>query len=500
MMAVLRSWRPVAATFLMLSVSMVQSQSAVAEAVGSAYAPECPDERGPFPDCPGAGCVGTAEVRRQTAMDLAKSIDLNQPWAKVREDIVGACGLKVSSSTSHCFDDFNHVDCCTMVASNAFNTNADSAIMGMHAVNQLGAHISDGSIDSHGEGGSWCTCQLQTPNDVCHRQFGARPAFKLVWCEGSRVAALMDDDGNVLNHGKPQDFELFHYAERADAWRILMLSKDSAWADKREAACEQVLQWKGYQDTDVTGMGDAPETLSCDSDDEPSRRMLQAAAATEAEWHDAWRQRFACWWIGLPMPTQSQMGACMGALGIHLGSRLDAAWRATQTMMGRTPPPMQSSSAATDANCEFLKQQNYFSMPDFPELPSSMTTPEFRLPPIPRLMPSFQHLQSLERGIPISQLLAIFDSSESEATLAQFAAPAASEPSTHADASTLSNTASLGIGAAAGFLSVGLVAVIARRARTSTKGRPAIRRRDDVKGDKAVAGTSAGATAEMMSM
>ena len=64
-------------------------------------------------------------------------------------------------------------------------------------------------------------------SQVCHRQFGAQTAFKLVWCDGTRVAALVDvrrvertsrardtaadraacdawqDDGNVLSRGKP---------------------------------------------------------------------------------------------------------------------------------------------------------------------------------------------------------------------------------------------------------------------------------------------------------
>ena len=125
---------------------------------------------------------------------------------------------------------------------------------GMHPLNKLGAHIVKASLPARGPGGSWCTCHLSTPYDVraapvlaretppfprhlsssrsqvCHRQFGAQTAFKLVWCDGTRVAALVDvrhvertsrahdtanvstdraacdawqDDGNVLSRGKP---------------------------------------------------------------------------------------------------------------------------------------------------------------------------------------------------------------------------------------------------------------------------------------------------------
>ena len=42
-----------------------------------------------------------------------------------------------------------------------------------------------------------CTCQLSAPRDVCHQQFGASPAFKLIWCEASTLAIAVTDDGTV---------------------------------------------------------------------------------------------------------------------------------------------------------------------------------------------------------------------------------------------------------------------------------------------------------------
>lgn len=154
---------------------------------------------GTFPECPGAGCSGTAWERSAAAVDAARLVDLDRPWREVREDLVSACGLRVQRSTSHCFNDFNHVDCCAMGTGNTHRTNEQSRVEGMHAVNQLGPHITDAALPGHGEGGSWCTCHLASPYDVCHRQFGARTAFKLVWCGGSGVAVLVDDDGNVLS-------------------------------------------------------------------------------------------------------------------------------------------------------------------------------------------------------------------------------------------------------------------------------------------------------------
>ena len=59
------------------------------------------------------------------------------------------------SSTSHCFEDYNHVDCCTMVPETAQRTNEESKVVGMHRTNFLGSHIVDGSVKSLGTGGSW---------------------------------------------------------------------------------------------------------------------------------------------------------------------------------------------------------------------------------------------------------------------------------------------------------------------------------------------------------
>jgi len=174
----------------------------------------------------------------------ARDVDLNGPWPTVRKALVEACGLRNQRSTSHCFNDFNHVDCCTMASSNTHRTNEESKVVGMHPVNLLGPHILEASLPEAGEGGSWCTCHLSSPHDVCHRQFGARTAFKLVWCEGTGVAALLDDDANVLSYGKPTgDGGIPQYGgaeARAAAWRVLDDSKNSTWARRWRGACDAI--------------------------------------------------------------------------------------------------------------------------------------------------------------------------------------------------------------------------------------------------------------------
>ena len=200
-----------------------------------------------FPQCPGASCPGTSWVREASAVSRVAALDLDalSSWSEARRSLVSACGLKIQSSTKHCFNDFNHVDCCAMEVSHAHRTNEESRVPGMHAVNALGAHIIDGSVKQAGPGGSWCTCQLAAPYDVCHRQFGAEVAFKLMWCEVERgaLAAVVDEWGNLLNQrwfeeavqvptmGGPR--------ARTQAWAVISRSSNSTMRLRWEDACAQ---------------------------------------------------------------------------------------------------------------------------------------------------------------------------------------------------------------------------------------------------------------------
>ena len=260
---------------------------------------------GAYPNCPehgSSGCVGTAHARADVARAAARAVDLNRPWREVRQGLASACGLRVQRSTGHCFNDFNHVDCCVMSATH--NTNEESNVVGIHSQNFLGEHIESASLPEHGSGGSWCTCQLSAPYDVCHRQvrllpgprtcrrlpwhrtrcvvahcccpraqFGAQPAWKLVWCDGSGVAMVVDEsarasptvaaratvgvartapsprrlpvsdsDGNVLARGKPiaESATVPEYGgaqARQDAWSVLLASTNTTWAQRWPAAC-----------------------------------------------------------------------------------------------------------------------------------------------------------------------------------------------------------------------------------------------------------------------
>lgn len=115
-----------------------------------------------------------------------------------------------------------------------------------------------------------------------------------------------------------------------------------------------------------------------------------SADATWREvWQDEWRERVSCWWLELPGPTQEQLGSCIGALSLHIGSRLDA-------VLGRST--RVAATAATQAGCEWVEHQSYFALPDFPEPGvGGWHQLEMWLPPIPRLLPSWPQLQQLQQ-------------------------------------------------------------------------------------------------------
>ena len=82
-------------------------------------------------------------------------------------------------------------------------------------------------------------------------QFGARTAFKLVWCHGTQVAMLLDDYANILTSGKPTSQQadggdavpsMGGARARKQSWNVLAASHNSSWAESWQAACGRVQQ------------------------------------------------------------------------------------------------------------------------------------------------------------------------------------------------------------------------------------------------------------------
>ena len=104
-------------------------------------------------------------------------------------------------------------------------------------------------------------------------------------------------------------------------------------------------------------------------------------------WLEEWRRRFGCWWIGLPGPTQAQLGSCLGALSLHLGSRLDV-------LLGRPPAAL----SAAEPQCRSWFDEGGLHSLELPEFPDVNRLLRFGIPPIPRLMPAWEELEVYSRG------------------------------------------------------------------------------------------------------
>lgn len=122
------------------------------------------------------------------------------------------------------------------------------------------------------------------------------------------------------------------------------------------------------------------------------RRQLeavpQAAPTDEAAWYAEWRQRLGCWWLALPGPTQAQLGHCLGALSLHLSSRLEG-------LLGR--PVMRDFAPHTQAQCEWLEGSlEQLQLPHFPTSDGF----SFSVPAIPKLLPPWEQLHSSSRLSP----------------------------------------------------------------------------------------------------
>lgn len=84
----------------------------------------------------------------------------------------------------------------------------------------------------------------------------------------------------------------------------------------------------------------------------------------------------------------------MGALGLHLTSRFEAALRFLRLGAAAAAAPPPAMASATAEGCEPFRQgAASLQLPDFPDFPAQFELPS--VVPIPRLLPSWEHLQSL---------------------------------------------------------------------------------------------------------
>ena len=104
------------------------------------------------------------------------------------------------------------------------------------------------------------------------------------------------------------------------------------------------------------------------------------------------------WWLALPAGTTTTAGHCLGAIGLHLGARFDAAllaWRAALLgggLSAAAPPP--AMRPVTQAGCEWIHEGGVQQLPEFPRFPSEPDACKAPLLPLPRLLPEWGVLRS----------------------------------------------------------------------------------------------------------
>lgn len=123
--------------------------------------------------------------------------------------------------------------------------------------------------------------------------------------------------------------------------------------------------------------------------DERRRRLNTKSVVSSSEWFREWRRRFACWWIALPASGRGMAEACVGALSLHLGSRLDAL---RGVLAGRSIAPQLVRKTRVEPGCDKWLSEVQLELPEVPSLPDGT---KFQLPAVPRLVPDFNYRRNL---------------------------------------------------------------------------------------------------------
>ena len=174
-----------------------------------------------------------------------------------------------------------------------------------------------------------------------------------------------------------------------------------------------------------------------------ARGSAATQPAGETAWHEEWWQRLGCWFLALPRTTQGRLGPCLGALSLHLGSRLDA-------LLGQRLASSTQRPPVPEQGCEWLSLESEpLRLPEFPAFEHGL---HFSLPPLPRLLPPSWQLELSSRD----------SASSMQVAQAPIGAP-------HAV------VAGIGVGAASVVMASAALLLCARR-QGARGGRPALQR------------------------
>lgn len=191
-----------------------------------------------------------------------------------------------------------------------------------------------------------------------------------------RRFVIIDDRASAADKELLPHFVHTHYATGLD--------------EEEVAAANSILETDREQLAMMGTLSDLFDEDACERALQHRRLQATSAAAAVSEsstvWLMEWRVRFDCWFAALPKPTQNELGSCLGALGLHLGHRLDAAWREAQSIFKPSLPVAAPSAGPLPEGCEWVQEAGRLQLPEFPAFPNDRA--DFTLPPIPRLLPS----------------------------------------------------------------------------------------------------------------
>ena len=177
---------------------------------------------------------------------------------------------------------------------------------------------------------------------------------------------------------------------------------------------EELVDWLGANEADLIGEREPPVT--CEISPQPTGALGdfkgdgtadgkgdgKVAGVIPEEWWDKWQKEIAEWWMIHPM--KDKLAQCYAAMGLHLATRLDWQFMRHQLWAGgalRVPPAPPRQREVEESACDWIQQGtpsasvSPLNLPDFPAF-----TEDFELPsviPIPRLLPSYTWVQSLEQ-------------------------------------------------------------------------------------------------------
>lgn len=257
---------------------------------------------------------------------------------------------------------------------------------------------------------------------ACAAPLDAPPPMIQPVCSHQATLPFVRDNENVQRFGMLQNVDSW---DPPDCDGAAIFNDGWDWHGSElldqyvEAHADGLGDEEGTPKCDTGELYGTPETTETGETPEERRRLGDAVKASqEAAWRAEWRHRLECWWIGLPAPMQTELGTCLGAFGLHLASRLDASWRAAQSLIGRGPSAAATQHSDSAGGCDSLMDgAPELALPEFPQFGVDF---EFRLPPIPELLPSWQRLQSL---VPAREQLASAAGQQSAPRQAHWALP-----------------------------------------------------------------------------